>query len=496
MHAPCLTVTPTLSVTWRHTPYPLKPRWRQGGDPGGDSVKVASLSNQPATRILKTGDRPVAIEFSKFALRVASGPDKGNEIDVERRSVRVGTSPACDLVLSDSAVSRVHCEIQIGEGGYLLRDRDSTNGTWVSGMRVEGIYLTPGAAFEVGDTTIEFAPSEKRVEIRLSEQDHFGNVLGRSVPMRSIFYLLERVASKSVTVLLTGETGTGKEVFAQAVHDNSPRKDEPLITVDCGSLAPTLIGSELFGHAKGAFTGANSDRAGAFEDASGGTVFLDEIGELPAEQQTALLRVLEAGEIKRLGENSARQVDVRIIAATNRNLAEEVEAGRFRKDLFFRLNVLNVEIPPLRDRREDIELLANHFLESLAEKSGQESPTALDPAALSILQSHTWPGNVRELRNVLERAHALADDDKIDAASIMLGSQPLDPGDSSSPSEFPIEVNVPYADAKEALEKVYLVELLRQNDANVSQAARVIGIHRQSLHRLLRKHGIKSKEVL
>jgi DNA-binding NtrC family response regulator len=354
---------------------------------------------------------------------------------------------------------------------------------------IREVYLVPGSSFSIGSCRIELKASGERGEIRLSDQEKFGRVIGRSVKMREIFYLLERMSLRDVTILLTGETGTGKEVFAQSIHDASARKDGPFLTVDCGSLPENLIESELFGHVKGAFTGATSDRAGVFEEASKGTVFLDEIGELPVAQQTKLLRVLESREIRRLGENASRPVDVRIIAATNRSLPDEVEAQRFRKDLYFRLSVCEIRIPALRERPDDVPLLAENFAAVLA-PPGRAKPPTLSADALGALAAHPWPGNVRELRNVIEKAIALQDADEIDAASIALGTI----RDSRPGAGGVIDASVPYEVAHDRFEREYLLDLLRRNDMNVTQAARSAGLHRQSIHRLLRKHGIKPSE--
>ena len=444
------------------------------------------------TRVLRRDGRPTSIEFPKCSLTVKSGPDTGKEARVETSTIRIGTAPACQLVLSDSTVSREHCEIRLDEDGYLLRDLGSTNGTLVAGNRIKEIWLAPGSLFSVGSTVLEFRPLDERVEVLLSERDRFGKVLGKSVKMREIFHFLEKVSSKDVTILLTGETGTGKEVLAESIHEESLRRGAPFITVDCGSIPDNLVESELFGHIKGSFTGASADRVGAFEEADRGTIFLDEIGELPQDQQAKLLRVLEKKEIKRVGENETRRADVRIIAATNRSLPDEVEAGRFRKDLYYRLSVVEIHVPPLRDRVDDIHLLADHILAILAERNSRPRPRLSDDA-LALLQRHPWPGNVRELRNVLEKTFALADANDIDAAAVVTGSVGDMTSASSARGGMGIDPALPYNEAREVFERTYLLALLEKNDMNVSKAARVAGIHRQSLHRLLKKHGIRGQ---
>ena len=424
------------------------------------------------------------------------GADAGKTIQVESATIRIGTAPDCQMLLTDQTVSRHHCEIELTEEGYLLRDLASTNGVTSLAHRVREIYLQPGDVFQIGGTVLEFRPLEERVEILLSERDHFGKVLGASVKMREIFHVLEKIATKDVTILLTGETGTGKEVLAESIHEESLRRGAPFITVDCGSIPENLVESELFGHVKGAFTGATGDRIGAFEEADRGTIFLDEIGELPQEQQAKLLRVLEKKEIKRVGENESRRVDVRIIAATNRNLAEEVEKGTFRKDLFYRISVVEIRIPPLRERQDDIPLLCDHILNQLAERSGRPRPR-MGAEAMMLLQRHGWPGNVRELRNVLEKCFALSEQDEISPGAVVNGSLGTDPSRAPAPAAGGITVDgsLDYGEARERFEKEYLLDLLRRNDLNVSKSARAAGIHRQSLHRLLKKHGIRASDA-
>ena len=444
---------------------------------------------------MRRDGKATSIEYPKCLLTVKSGPDAGKDVRVETSNIRIGTSPACQLALTDGTVSREHCEIRLGEDGYLLRDLGSTNGTHLAGSRVKEVWLAPGSLFSVGSTVLEFRPLEERVEVLLSEKERFGTVLGRSLKMREIFHFLEKIASKDVTVLITGETGTGKEVLAESIHEESTRRGANFITVDCGAIPDNLVESELFGHTKGSFTGAHADRVGAFEEADRGTIFLDEIGELPLEQQAQLLRVLEKKEIKRIGENETRRADVRIIAATNRSLPDEVEAGRFRKDLYYRLSVVEIQVPPLRDRQDDIPLLAEHILALLSERAKRPRPV-LTEDALDVLKRHSWPGNVRELRNVLEKTFALAEKQEIGSEGVMVGSVGEHPAEKAAAAAggAVVDANLPYADARERFEKTYLVALLEKNDMNVSKAARVAGIHRQSLHRLLKKHGIRAHD--
>jgi transcriptional regulator with GAF, ATPase, and Fis domain len=307
--------------------------------------------------------------------------------------------------LSDAKVSGLHCEIRLDDRGYRLRDLDSTNGTFVGGIRINDVYIQPGAQIAVGSTRMKFEPLGESVELEISERDRLGGMLGRSVKMRELFARLEKLAATDTTVLITGETGVGKELAAECVHDLSPRAKGPFVVVDCGAIPPTLIESELFGHERGAFTGATASYAGAFERAHGGTVFLDELGELPLAMQPKLLRVLEAKEVRRVGGQKTINVDIRIVAATNRDLGVEVNRGRFREDLFYRLAVARIVVPPLRERKEDIPLLIEGILATTP--GGEGAYIAAE--TIDLMMKHDWPGNVRELRNVIERAVLLAE---------------------------------------------------------------------------------------
>ncbi len=442
------------------------------------------------TLVKSRSDGPASVSFHKYKLLVVEGPREGQEFVVDRDRVLVGSSRGNDLIIEDHTVSRRHFEIEITEQGALIRDLGSTNGTDVEGCRIREAYLHPGARIGAGEVVLVFQPMRERVEIPLSAQNAFGRMLGRSTRMRAMFHLAERVAGRDTTLLLTGETGTGKGLLAEEIHAHSPRAESPFVVVDCSTIPAHLMESELFGHIKGAFTGAVADRSGAFVEADGGTLFFDEIGELPATLQPKLLRVLEKREIKPVGTTRNVRVDVRILAATNRNLRTEVEAGRFREDLFFRLSVFDLMIPPLRERKEDISFLARAFLEVLA----PEADRRIGDDAMRLLERHDWPGNVRELGNVVERVCHLVDDPIIDRGSLLstsvsgVGPNPLTSGSVG-------RGNLPFAEAKEIAEKEYLVDLLRRHRYNVSAAARTACIHRQSLHRLLRKHEIQASEL-
>jgi DNA-binding NtrC family response regulator len=321
----------------------------------------------------------------------------------------------------------------------------------------------------------------------------FHNIVGKSAAMQGVYRLLEQASELDITVLLTGETGTGKELAARAIHYQSARRDRRFVPVNCGALPSELVESELFGHARGAFTGATSAKSGLFEEASGGTLFLDEVGELPLSVQVKLNRALQEREIRRVGDNAPVKVDVRVIAATHRDLKTEVQAGRFRDDLFYRLYVFPVRLPALRERREDIPLLAAHFLEKHGRAFRREL-TGLTPEALRILTGYVWPGNVRELENVIERAVAVSAGPAVDARDL---TPEVVSGQAGS---LPVEIlaKLPYRKALEAardrVSRDYLVTLMREFEGNVTRAAERAAVERESLHRLLRRHGIRSDD--
>ena len=370
------------------------------------------------TRTVLVGGSPSAIVFRKYRLKVEAGPDKGTDVVVDRRRATIGSTAGNELTLTDKSISRVHAEIVVDEKGYLLRDLDSKNGTTLDGVRVNSAYLKHKSVVVIGDTKIAFTAVEENAEIALAKDDRFGKLIGPSLEMRALFALLEKVAAEDVTVLVEGESGTGKELVAQEIHAHSPRKDEPFLILDCGAIPENLMESELFGHVKGSFTGATSDRKGLLELADGGTLFLDEIGELAKELQPKLLRALETREVRPVGGTKSVKSDVRVIAATNRELADEVKGGRFRQDLYFRLNVVRIKVPPLRRRTEDIPALIDVFLRANAARSG----VARDPVPKDVLQmlgSHTWPGNVRELKNFVDRFRVFSPESASAAAALL-----------------------------------------------------------------------------
>jgi DNA-binding NtrC family response regulator len=318
----------------------------------------------------------------------------------------------------------------------------------------------------------------------------FHAILGKSAGMQEVFRLLEQAAGLDITVLLGGETGTGKELAARAIHYHSARRERRFVPVNCGALPAELVESELFGHARGAFTGAATDKAGLFQEAEGGTLFLDEIGELPLPVQVKLNRALQEREIRRVGDARVAKVDVRVIAATHRDLREEARAGRFREDLFYRLHVFPVRLPPLRERREDVPLLAAHFLEKHA-RAFRREVEGIEPDALRALTGYAWPGNVRELENAVERAVAVARGRLLAVADlppeVAGGQEGLPPAGELARMPFKDAVDL----ARDRVSREYLVALLRELEGNVTQAAARAGMKRESLHRLCKQLGVK-----
>ncbi|HEY3358814.1 MAG TPA: sigma 54-interacting transcriptional regulator [Polyangia bacterium] len=446
-------------------------------------------SPSPPTEVIRRAEGVEHLVVQAARLEVVAGPDRGRTATLREGSLVIGSDPACDLVLTDGAVSRRQFEVLATPAGFLMRDLGSTNGTFIGELRVREVFLYPGAELTAGRTRLRFRPGGEAVSLPLSPRERFGALLGRSPAMRRCFALLERAAETDSTVLLEGESGTGKEITADSLHRQGPRGDGPFVVVDCGAIAPNLIESELFGHEKGAFTGATAARAGAFEQADGGTLFLDEIGELGAELQPRLLRFLEKREVRRVGGGGGRAVDVRVVAATNRRLDDLVAAGGFRQDLFYRLAVIRVELPPLRRRREDVPLLALELARRL--RPDRDPASWLDDHALAVLQSHDWPGNVRELRNVVERLAALPEL----RPEAVLGPGGGDAGGGAGDEAL---THLAYHDAKdrllEAFERRYVTALLAQEGGVVARAAERAGVPRQTFFRLIRKHGLTVRE--
>jgi len=436
------------------------------------------VNQSPKTDVLTPSGKaaPVALK-----LVVVEGPDHGAELVLSPGTYRIGKEDGNDLVLKDSAVSRLHLSVAVLEGGVRFTDEGSTNGSFCAGMRFSMVEASAGSTVRIGRSVLKLLPQAERAgALKPSSRHSFGKLVGQSLRMREVFALLEKVAASDSDVLVQGETGTGKDLCAQALHAQGRRAKGPLVVFDLAAVAPTLIESELFGHVKGAFTGAQGDRDGAFVRAHGGTLFLDEVGELPPELQPRLLRALEQRQVKPLGGNEYRKVDVRVIAATHRSLEAH---STFRRDLFHRLAVVQVELPPLRERPDDIPLLIDNVLEQLGRPA-----SALTPETRAILCDYGWPGNVRELRNVVERVVTLGADAALDATK---GAQP-------GRASLPAGRDLPFKEAKERIvesfERDYLEQLLRKCDWNLSKASREAGIARFYLRQLVKKHGLEKPE--
>ncbi|MDB4966742.1 MAG: response regulator HsfA [Myxococcales bacterium] len=421
--------------------------------------------------------RAALIVPERLRLMVVSGPDRGRELLVRAGTYFVGKAEGCDLLLTDGAVSRRHLELVVTANGILVRDLESKNGSFFGGARFAEVTVGAGAVVTIGQTELRLC-ADRGPRVEPSTAESFGGLVGRSLVMRELFALLERVAASDAPILIEGETGTGKELAAEAIAAVS-RGAAPLAVCDLGAVTSSLIESELFGHVRGAFTGADADRDGAFVVADGGTLFLDEVGELELALQPRLLRVLERRQVKPIGGRGFRQVDVRVIAATNRDLALEVQEGRFRSDLFYRLSVLRVRLPPLRDRKEDVPLLLDRFIV----QSGADVTVSADARAL--LADYDWPGNVRELKNVVRRALSLLGEERvITPRHLGIADQVV------TPERF--------HEAKQSLvaewEIDYLRRLLVRTGGNMTRAARIAGLERAYLYRLVKKHGLRADE--
>ncbi len=425
----------------------------------------------------------VPIPRLELLVETEDGRPQARLVVEEGELCRIGSHPSNDLVLADPQVSQFHSKLRMADGTWRIVDLGSKNGTRVDGVRVRDADLPlPSCRLELGASVVRVRELGAVDWTDVPQGNRFGALVGASLPMRRLFATLERVATSDATVLLEGESGTGKEIIANELVQRGPRADGPLVIVDCSAISPSLVESELFGHARGSFTGADRDRVGAFEAAHGGTVLLDEIGELPLAIQPKLLRALEAREIRRVGESSARNIDVRVIAATNRTLEVEVNQRRFREDLYFRLSVVTVRVPPLRERLVDVPLLVSVFLDALGEPGAQRLFTE---AVLEEMSRHDWPGNVRELRNYIERTVIL----RTARPASQSGAQRI-----ARPNVPAIDLDIPFRVGKEAaveaFDRAYLTALIAWSDGNVSQAARRAGMDRIHLHRLLQRYGL------
>jgi transcriptional regulator with GAF, ATPase, and Fis domain len=455
---------------------------RQADD--DDAKGIASFAN-----LTRPGAPPKVVHYPKTRIAVAGGPNRGYSTEAAGVVLRVGTSSDNDLVLDDHTVSRRHCEIDLTGDGIRIRDTNSRNGVFANGMRIYDAILTGSVTIQIGETSLAVTPLTDTVVKMQAHADRFGGILGTAPRMRELFADLERIAATDLSVLIEGETGTGKDLIAESIHRASARCEQPFVVFDCGAVAPTLAESELFGHERGAFTGAVTSRAGVFEMASGGTLFIDEFGELGKELQPKLLRVLERQEVRRVGGSTTIPVNVRIVAATNRNLNSEVERGAFRQDLFFRVVGAQLSVPPLRDRIEDLPLLVEHFL---SQEDPPRSISVVPPVVWEMFRAYNWPGNVRELRNAVRRL-------------LVTPERALGPVSTPAPRTAPSEGAAPLLGARgllpmpiarrevnEAFEKAYVEAALERAQGSVTRAAAAAEVSRQFFTKLVHKHGLRA----
>jgi two-component system, NtrC family, response regulator GlrR len=417
-----------------------------------------------------------------------------------------GSSPESAVIIAHRTVSRVHAELMIREDGLWVRDLQSRNGTSIGGVRVDGGLVSSDHTLRLGavDIQVSYSP-ERRVPIEAWPTGSFGLLRGNSVSMRELYALLNLLSKSEAHAFIRGETGTGKELVARAIHDASSRRDKPFVVIDCGAFSDTLLDSELFGHAKGAFTGANSTHIGAFEAAEGGTIFLDEIGEVPISVQPKLLRVLETKRVRRVGEVGYRDINVRVISATHRDLQAMVVRGAFREDLYFRLSVLPAVVPPLRDRREDIPELLAYF-------ATQEPAFAFDEPTIRELASWLWPGNVRELRNFVDRARALGIESALRSSNVTYdasrASTNLPPAlecvvsaeathaDVALEERLSMLFRKPFRDFRDAWceegERRYLQSLFAVHNNDAVAVAKAAGIDKSYIYKIMRRLGLQA----
>ncbi len=426
--------------------------------------------NRMAEDTRTIADRLVPLPPLKtIQLHVISGPDAGLRKAFHQPAITVGTARENDLVLSDRRVSRRHLEVRMTLQGPVLRDLWSTNGTSINFRPVTETYLGPETLCDLGDSRLAVYYTAEP-----TAQDHLGALVGASAPMQELYSLIRLAAPTQATVLLFGESGSGKEMVARTLHELSGRAAGPRIVCDVSAKSPQIIHDDFFGHVKGAFSGADRPRKGAFREAHLGTLMIDEIGELPLESQPLLLRALEAREVTPLGADRPEPVDVRVIAATHRDLWAMVQQGRFRADLFYRLWVFPINVPPLRSIPEDIPLLAQHLLKNI-------SPSCrVSPEALERLQRHHWAGNVRELRNVLERAAVLCGEGQIRAEHLELLPPPSSGPDTPMPA-----VLAPHPTLEE-VERKMILEAWARNGQSLQKTARELDISLATLKRRLR----------
>jgi len=421
-----------------------------------------------------------------FVLSVADGPDKGLRYafdGTQPSRVLIGKSPACEVRLADPSVSRRHVAIDVAGQWLRLTDLDSTNGTFVNGIAVVDGFLDGGEFLRIGDTTFHVERLESETTINVSPRTSFGRMIGGSAEMRRLYPLCERLAQADVPVIIEGETGTGKEVLAESLHEEGSRAKGPFVVFDCTAVPPNLLESALFGHEKGSFTGAIGTREGVFEQAHGGTLLIDEIGDLDMQMQPKLLRAIQRSEVQRVGASKWTKVNVRVLAATRRDLDKEVQAGRFRDDLFYRINVARIELPPLRRRHGDVTMLAQYFWSALG---GAAKPIPAD--MLQRFEDYAWPGNVRELHNAVSRALALGEFARLEA--LRQTDAPAPAGSDFIHGVLDLDLGLSEARQRvvDEFERRYVERMLAKHGGNVAKAAAASGIARRYFYLIRKRH--------
>lgn len=448
--------------------------WTLSIDSTIDAVPIRTIAKSASeTRVIGFDARKKILTTRQVELAIQSPDQAPIRRRMTKEEIVIGHHAACDVAVADPFVSRRHCRI-ICEGDVLrLVDLSSTNGTFVSDTKVTETILPSSGSFRIGRSTVLYRILDSSERISPSKRDRLGKLLGESRRMREIFAIIERIGPTDAAVCITGESGTGKELVARELHNASKRRRGNFVAVNCGAMPPSIIESQLFGHERGAFTGAVERVSGLFEQAKGGTIFLDEIGEMPFDLQARLLRVLETKTVRRIGGQEEIAVDVRLICATNRDLKRMVADGRFREDLFFRIFVVPIELPPLRERTEEIPALATHLLYEIASPGHMAT---LTEAAMERLMGHSWPGNVRELKNTLERTVLLSDGSSIDASDLKIESVGINRSEGGKLKEH---------------ERDILISALEESGGNLSRTSKKLGIARTTLQKKVKRYSIE-----
>lgn len=448
----------------------------------GPDPPMSTVEQSTTRPITVSGRRALELALTLVRVTVEEGPDRGLTGQLASTSLKVGTGSTNDIQLTDPTASREHAIFFLTPAGVAIEDRDSTNGTFVNGTRIKHATVAQTGLVQIGLSILRLEVVPNRMILFPDDQAALAGLLGRSQAMRDLFALLRQLARTDLPVLVHGETGAGKDLVARAIHDLGARKSSPFLVLDCGSIVPDLLRSELFGHEKGAFTGATQTTAGILETAEGGTVFLDEIGEMELSVQPNLLRALETREIFRIGSKRPIPVNFRIVAATNKSLPKLVSEGKFREDLFYRLCGVTVRVPPLRERKEDICLLANAFAARHTERN-RLPPLQISPDAMAALEGYSWPGNVRQLRNLVEAASTLSDSGVVTQKTV------VDLLQAQAQTQPSISVG-----SLEDAEKETIRRALESTGWRRKAAARQLGIAFNTMYSKIRKYGLRPPE--